>query len=72
VLVGGARAGDLGTWARSSPRHQNLWERSASEALLAEDVELQVLIEIGEWDTARTDRNRDRRQVVFIETAASE
>jgi hypothetical protein len=29
---------------RSSPRHQDLREGSASEALLLDDVELQVLI----------------------------
>jgi len=54
-------AADLGTWARSSSRHQNLREGSALEALLFDDVELQVLIEIGEWAAARTDRNRNRR-----------
>ena len=55
------RADDLRPWARSSPRHQDLREGSASEALLLDDVELQVLIEICEWAAARTDGNRDRR-----------
>ena len=54
-------ADDLRAWARSSPRHQDLRDGSASEALLLDDLELQVLIEIGEWASARTDRNRDRR-----------
>jgi hypothetical protein len=54
-------AGDLGTWARSSSRHENLREGSTSEALLFDDVELQVFTEIGEWAPARTDRNRNRR-----------
>lgn len=52
---------------RLSPRHQGLREGSASEALLLDDVELQVLIEIGEWAAALTDRNRDRRKVVFVD-----
>jgi hypothetical protein len=47
-------------WRRSSSRHQDLREGSASEALLLDDVELQVRIEIGEWAPALTDRNRDR------------
>lgn len=55
------RAEDLRPWARSSPRHQDLREGSASEALLLDDVELQMLIEVGEWAAARTDGNRDRR-----------
>ena len=62
-------AADLGTWARSSSRHQNLREGSASEALLFDDVELQVLIEIGEWAAALTDRDRHRRKVIFIDEA---
>jgi hypothetical protein len=52
---------------RSSPRHQDLREGSASEALLFDDVELQVLIELGEWTVARADRNRDRRQMIFVD-----
>ena len=62
-------AGDLGTWARSSSRHQNLRQGSALEALLFDDVELQVLLETGEWAAAHTDRNRDRRKVEFIDEA---
>jgi hypothetical protein len=61
------RADDVRPWARSSPRHQDLREGSASEALLLDDVELQVLIEIGEWAAAVTDRNRGRRKVLFID-----
>src|ERR1700748_3192447 len=60
-------ADDLCPRARSSPRHQDLREGSASEALLLDDVELQVLIEMGEWAAALTDCNRDRRKVVFID-----
>ena len=60
-------ADDLRPWARSSPRHQDLREGPVSEALLLDDVELQVLIEIGEWAAALTDRDRDRRKVVFID-----
>ncbi len=47
--------------ARSSARDQDLREGSVSEALLLDDVELKVLIEVREWAAARTDRNRDRR-----------
>ena len=60
-------ADDLRPWARSSPRHQDLRESSASEALLLDDVELEVVIEIGERAAALTDRNRDRRKVVFVD-----
>jgi hypothetical protein len=60
-------ADDLRPRASSSPWHQDLREGSASEALLLDDVELQVLIEIGEWAAALADRNRDRRKVVFID-----
>ena len=60
-------ADDLRPWARSSPRHQDLRVSAASEALLLDDVELEVLIEIGEWAAALTDRNRNRRKVVFID-----
>jgi hypothetical protein len=45
---------------RSSFRHQDLREGSASEALLFDDVELQVLVQVGERAVARADRNRDR------------
>ena len=51
----------LGAEARSSPRHQYLREGSASEALLVDDIELQMLIEIGKRAPARTDRDRNRR-----------
>jgi hypothetical protein len=61
------RADDLRSGGSLSPRHQDLRERSASEALLLDDVELQVVIEIGERAAALTDRNRDRRKVVFID-----
>src|ERR1044071_1640672 len=42
---------------RSSLRHQDLRQGSASEALLLDDVELQVLIQLDEWAVARADRN---------------
>jgi hypothetical protein len=52
---------------RSSLRHQDLREGSALEALLFDDVQLQVLFQLGEWAVARADRNRDRRQLVFVD-----
>src|SRR3954453_8488087 len=54
---------------RSSLRHQDLREGSASEALLFDDLELQVLLEIREWAAARTDRDRDRRQLELVDEA---
>jgi hypothetical protein len=49
-----------GSGGRLSLRHQDLREGSASEALLFDDVELQVLIQLGEWAVARADRDGDR------------
>src|SRR5262245_50905975 len=46
-------------FSRSSPRHQGLRKGPAPEARLFDDVELQVLVQLGEWATARADRNRD-------------
>src|SRR4051812_3375101 len=48
-------------------RHQDLREGSASEALLLDDLELQVVVEVGEWAAPGADRNRDGRQLVFID-----
>src|SRR5215208_3788021 len=48
---------------------QDLREGSASEALLFDEVELQVLVQLGERAVARADRDRDRRQLVFVDEA---
>lgn len=73
MCIGGSRSKSASTFqpmigpncsaldGRSSLRHQDLREGSASEALLFDDVELQVLIQLGERAVARADRNRDRR-----------
>src|SRR3954453_1643650 len=53
----------------STLRHQDLRQRSAPEALLFDDVELQVLSQIGEWAAPRADRNGDRRQLVLVDEA---
>src|SRR5215216_756852 len=53
---------------RSSLRHQDLREGSASEALLFDHIELQMLVQVGERAVARADRNRDR-QLVFVDEA---
>ena len=39
------------------------------EALLADDLELQVLLEVGEWAAAGADRDRDRRQLELVDEA---
>ena len=44
-------------------------EGSALEAFLFDDVQLQVLSQLGEWAAPRADRNRDRRQLVFVDEA---
>src|SRR5215218_7533149 len=54
---------------RSSPRHQDLREGSALEALLFDDVQLQVLFQPGEWAVPGGDRDRDRRELVFVDEA---
>src|SRR5215208_8381129 len=54
---------------RSSLRHEDLREGSAPEALLFDDIQLQVLFQVGEWAVPRPDRNRDRRQLVFVDEA---
>src|SRR3954453_21126019 len=53
----------------SSLRHQDLGEGAAPEALLLDDVELQVLLQVGEWAAARPDRDRDRGQLVLVDQA---
>src|SRR5215211_5014149 len=53
----------------SSLRHQDLREGSAVKALLFDDVQLQVLCQLREWAVSRADRNRDRRQLVFVDEA---
>src|SRR4051794_16432187 len=40
-----------------SLRHEDLREGSAREALLFDDVQLQVLFQLGEWAAARADSN---------------
>src|SRR5215217_7817116 len=52
-----------------SLRHQDLREGSALEAFLFDDVQLQVLSQLGEWAVPRADRNRDRGQLVFVDEA---
>jgi hypothetical protein len=54
---------------RSSLRHQDLREGSALEAFLFDDVQFQVLSQLGEWAVPRADRNRDRCQLVFVDEA---
>jgi hypothetical protein len=54
---------------RSSLRHQDLREGSALEAFFFDDVQLQVLSQLGEWAVPRADRDRDRRQLVFVDEA---
>src|SRR3954471_15815812 len=54
---------------RSSLWHQDLREGSALEALLLDDVQLQVLSQVGEWAAARADRNRNRGQLVLVNEA---
>src|SRR3954454_5955603 len=54
---------------RSSPRHQDLREGPAPEALLFDDVQLQVLSQFGERAAPRADRDGDRRQLVFVDGA---
>src|SRR3954465_7206870 len=44
---------------RSALRHEDLRESAALEALLFDDVQLQVIFEVGEWTAPRADRNRD-------------
>src|SRR5262245_43644354 len=56
-------------FSRSSPRHQGLRKGPAPEARLFDDVELQVLVQLGEWAAARADRTRDRRQMVLVDEA---
>src|SRR5688500_2299744 len=53
----------------SSLRHQDLRKGSGREALLVDDVQLQVLFQFGEWAAARADGDRDRRQLVFVDEA---
>src|SRR5882724_5987626 len=48
-------------------RHQRLREGSASEALLLDDLELEMLLEVGERAVTRADRDRDRRQLVLVD-----
>jgi hypothetical protein len=48
-------------------RHENLRENSAAKALFVDDLELQVLLQVGERAAPRADRDRDRRQLEFID-----
>jgi hypothetical protein len=48
-------------------RHQDLRERSALEAFLLDDVQLQMGFQIGERAAARADRDRDRGQLILID-----
>src|SRR3954447_13765565 len=49
--------------------HEDLREGSALEAFLVDDVQFQMLSQVGEWATARADRNRDRGQLVLVDQA---
>jgi hypothetical protein len=49
--------------------HQDLCEGSAFEAFFIDDVELQVLSQLGEWAVARADRNWDRGQLILVDEA---
>src|SRR6201991_3822342 len=55
--------------ARLWLRHQDLRKRAAGDALLVDDVQLQVLSQVRKWAAAGADRNRDRRQLVFVDEA---
>jgi hypothetical protein len=60
---------EFSSGGRSVLRHQDLRESSALEAFLFDDVQLQVLSQLGEWAVPRADRNRDRRELVFVDEA---
>ena len=62
-------ARSTGSSDRLALRHQDLCEGSASEALLVDDVELQVLLEVCERAATRADRDRDRRQLELVDEA---
>jgi hypothetical protein len=51
------------------PWDQDLCEGSAFEAFFIDDVELQVLSQLGKWAVARADRNRDRGQLILVDKA---
>src|SRR3954452_23602130 len=53
----------------STRRHQDLREGSALEALFIDDVELQVLSQLGKWTLPRADRDWDRGQLVLVDEA---
>jgi hypothetical protein len=61
--VVGDRESDL------SLRHEDLRKGAAREALLCDDVELQVLSQLREWAAARADGYRNRGQLVFVDEA---
>src|SRR5512139_2049560 len=44
----------------------------APEARLFDDGELQVLVQLGEWAATRANRNRDCRELVFVDEANGE
>src|SRR5437763_7525972 len=46
---------------------QDLCEGPALEAFFIDDVELQMLFQLGEWALARADRNWDRGQLVLVD-----
>src|SRR3954447_18878058 len=49
--------------------HQDLRQSSALEPFLLDDVELQVLLQVGERAAACADRDRDRGQLVLVDEA---
>src|SRR3954467_10268249 len=54
---------------RSSLWHQDLREGSAPEAFLFDDVQLQMLSQLGEGAAPRADRNRDGCQLILVDEA---
>src|SRR5215813_13554536 len=52
-----------------SPRDEDLPVGSAREALLVDDIELQVLFQLGEWAAPRADSDGNRHQLVFVDQA---
>src|SRR4051812_24185108 len=50
-------------------RHEDLREGSASESFLFDDVQLQMLSELSERAVPCADRDRERRQLIFIDEA---
>jgi hypothetical protein len=50
-------------------RHQDLCEGSALEAFFSNDIQLEVLPQLGKRAVARADRDRDRGQLILVDKA---